>query len=409
MRIGVFHPGTQHSWQTALAFQEGGALSWYATSAYYDPNRWPYRIESFVPKRYRARLHREFTRRYTPLLNPYHVRQFGWWEWIETAATRLKVRHLASSLNEIGNRRFGTDVIRLIEREPVDVVWGYNSSALEVFRWAKRRDIRCILDQTIGHPFAQNAIMSSEQARHPEFFVNEYIPFSPNVINRQNEEIALADQVIVGSTFCARTLIDNGCSDGKIQVVPYGYDETLAPTDRPVRPDLPSRPLKFLFAGTIGPRKGVQYLLPAFARLPKNAASLSLLGSLEIPEQTLKRFLDRVTYVPQVPRTEVMQYFLECDCFIFPSLFEGGGIVLYEARGAGLGIIQSDACGDGVVENRNGVILPSISEDTVLSAMEFVLNHRDQMRNWQHASWELRRERTWSQYREKIRQLVTHH
>ena len=26
MRVGVFHPGTQHSWQTALAFQEAGAL-----------------------------------------------------------------------------------------------------------------------------------------------------------------------------------------------------------------------------------------------------------------------------------------------------------------------------------------------------------------------------------------------
>ena len=45
MRIGVFHPGTQHSWQTALAFQEAGMLGWYATSAFYDPARWPYRLE----------------------------------------------------------------------------------------------------------------------------------------------------------------------------------------------------------------------------------------------------------------------------------------------------------------------------------------------------------------------------
>src|SRR5271154_2120420 len=105
MRIGVFHPGTQHSWQTALAFQEGMSLTWYATSAFYDPKRWPYRIEPFIPKRDRAQLHREFTRRYMPLLNLHYVRQFGWWEWLETAASRLKVPRLASSLNEIGNTR----------------------------------------------------------------------------------------------------------------------------------------------------------------------------------------------------------------------------------------------------------------------------------------------------------------
>jgi hypothetical protein len=37
MKVGVFHPGTQHSWQTALAFQEAGTLAWFATSIFYDP------------------------------------------------------------------------------------------------------------------------------------------------------------------------------------------------------------------------------------------------------------------------------------------------------------------------------------------------------------------------------------
>ena len=89
MRVGVFHPGTQHSWQTALAFQEAGLLAWYATSVFYAPARWPYKLTEYVPRRIAGRLQAEFRRRYTPLLDPAKVRQFGVWEWSETILRRL--------------------------------------------------------------------------------------------------------------------------------------------------------------------------------------------------------------------------------------------------------------------------------------------------------------------------------
>lgn len=406
MRVGVFHPGTQHSWQTALAFQERGDLSWYATSVFYDPKRWPYRIERYVPARHRFRLHRDFTRRYTALLDPQLIRHLGWWEWLETAASRLNAGKLASRLNKIGNTQFGAQVVRLIEREPVDLVWGFNTSALEVFRWAKPRGIRCILDQTIGHPFAENTIMSMERKRHPEFFLGAHQAFPQSWIERQNEEFSLADRVVVGSEFCARTMIENGCSAEKVLIVPYGFDETVMPDRLPSRPDPRSHPMKFVFVGTVSARKGVQYLLPAFARLPKGIASLTLVGKLDIPAQTFARFADRVHHVPQVPRSEVVRYFLESDCFVFPSLFEGSALVLYEAVGSGLGIIQSDSAGTGVISGQNGIMLQAISSDGVLNAMEAALDHPDQLRSWQEASWNMRAERTWGRYREKVRQLV---
>ena len=49
MQIVVAHPGTQHSWQTAYALQQLGRLKFYATSIFYQPERWPYRIERYLP------------------------------------------------------------------------------------------------------------------------------------------------------------------------------------------------------------------------------------------------------------------------------------------------------------------------------------------------------------------------
>ena len=77
MQIGVFHPGTQHSWQTALALQQLGRLEWYATSIFYQPDLWPYRLERLLPGRLGDRLHREFSRFSQPALDPRLVRTSG--------------------------------------------------------------------------------------------------------------------------------------------------------------------------------------------------------------------------------------------------------------------------------------------------------------------------------------------
>ncbi|HEY4135428.1 MAG TPA: glycosyltransferase family 4 protein [Alphaproteobacteria bacterium] len=404
-RVGVFHAGTQHSWQTALAFQESGQLGWYATSVFYNPRKWPYRIEGFMPGPLGRKLNREFRRRGTPLLDLGLVRTFGVHEWVESVARRLNMHGLADLANVRGNVAFGKDVIRLLQREPVDVVWGYNNSSVEVFRWAKRRGIACVLDQTIGHPRALNEVMLAEQARHPEFFLRAFRPFDAAWIAQQDEEVALADKVVVGCEFCAQTMIDNGCPPEKLTIVPYGYDETAFSAVRPARARRDG-PARFLFVGTVDPRKGVQYLLKAFEAIPAAEASLTLIGKLAIPAATFERFRGRVTHVGQLPRHEIAARFAEADCFVFPSLFEGGGIVLYEALGSGLGVIQSGASAIVVENGRNGVLLDKISIDGVTQAIRDAAARPDLLARWQDESWQLRGSHGWDRYREQLRGLI---
>jgi glycosyltransferase involved in cell wall biosynthesis len=407
MRVGVFHPGSQHSWQTAMAFQQAGNLGWYATSAFYDPARWPYKLERYVPRKLSGRLNREFRRRYNASLDRTKVRQFGLWEWSEIALRRMGRLKLADYCNDCGNRAFCKQTVQLIDREPVDVVWGYNTSSLEVFQWARKRGIRCVLDQTIGHPVSQNQIMLQEQERHPEFFGSSYRPFTQDFIDRQNAEIAEADLVVVGSEFCARTLVENGCASEKVLVVNYGYDESLFPQQKPQRSASGNRAFQCLFVGEIGPRKGIAYLLQAFMNIPADKAQLTLVGRLAIPAATFKKYADRVCHVPQVPRSEIARFFIAADCFVFPSLFEGSAIVLYEACGAGLGIIQTDRCGDGVRFGQNGHVLREITVPALTEAVEQIVADTGLRERWQAASWESRRERTWADYGRKVVKLAS--
>jgi hypothetical protein len=49
LKVGVFHPGTQHSWQTALAFQETEQLEWYLTSVFFNDKSKVGRFISALP------------------------------------------------------------------------------------------------------------------------------------------------------------------------------------------------------------------------------------------------------------------------------------------------------------------------------------------------------------------------
>jgi glycosyltransferase involved in cell wall biosynthesis len=405
LKIGVFHPGTQHSWQTALAFQEVGQLSWYATSIFYTPNQWPYKVEKLLPKYLSAKVHREFTRRHSKALNPHLVKQFGVWEWAETAAARSKASRLASWCNWHGNIDFGRRVIRLIEKENVDLIWGFNSSSLEIFRWAKKRGISCILDQTTPHPKTQNSILTAEFQRHPEFFEKSFSLYDQASIDQQNEECALADLIVVGSDFCKKTMIDNGCSPNKIIVVHYGFDECAFPP--PVLQSHLSKPIRFLFVGHISARKGMAYLLKAFEGIPADQASLTLVGGRGIPSTVFQRYAKRIQHIESVPRSDVYRYFGDADCFIFPSLLEGSALVLCEACGSGLGIIQSSSGGYGAIPNENGIILDSISIDEIFRSVNRVLQNSDQLTQWRQKSLSLRGHMSWSSYRSNIRQLVS--
>lgn len=368
LNVGLFHPGTQHSWQTAKALQEEGFLSWYATSIFYKERSFPYKLLSLLPVGERARLERELKRFYHPSLDVSLIHTFGAFEWSERIAMRAGFRRLASKLNFIGNRDFAVKVNRLRQRSPCSVLWGYDTSSSDVFRNADTE--KRVLDKTIGDPVYYNRIMDEVYREYPQYFLSKNYKIPKKTIDIQQEEYELSDVIVCGSEFCSQTIRESN-SDAirnKTKVLEYNFDSDLFPVERADRSIKRDRPLNFLFLGQAGPRKGIHLVLQAFEKIPKSAANLLIVGDLQVPTDVFSRFRERVTWMPTVPRSEVAAYLKECDCLLFPSYFEGSAITLYEALALNTGIIQSRNTGI-VLQEGSPFILDELSVTSIYNAV----------------------------------------
>lgn len=162
--------------------------------------------------------------------------------------------------------------------------------------------------------------------------------------------------------------------------------------------DLPLRnapnaghPLRFVTAAQLVPRKGLDILLEACRALPPNGWTLDIYG--QGPErERLQATIDAhrlpVTLRGQLPYDRRLEAFEEHECFVFPTRWDGWGMVVVEALAAGLPVIASDqamSAHDFVQDGTNGWIVPCDST-AVATAMRRVLDEPDRIGTWSRAA-----------------------
>ncbi|MBC2664446.1 glycosyltransferase family 4 protein [Novosphingobium flavum] len=408
MKVAVFHPGTQHSWQTALALQQLDLLQWYATSIFYQPDRWPYKLERVLPGSLGARLGREFRRFSHPSLDPALVRTFGLTEWVERIAARAGWRELARRIDRFGNDRFVSGIARDLRSNEPFALWGFNSSSETSFALARQLGRTCILDRTNGDFRVYNAMMQEVAARYGEWFLPTERAEPESHIARDHREYLLADRILVGSPFAARTIAEatgDPAIAARTQVLNYCFDEALFANQPAPQPIPADGPVKFLFLGLVIPRKGIHHVLEAIARIPRSAAELTIVGSLKVPPAAFAPYADRITYIPTVARADVPRIMAEHHVFLLPSYFEGAGITLYEALASGNALIQSRNCAEAVTPE-TGIMLDRIDTESVYAAMMTAIEDRARVDGWRAHAQQEAQNYTFARYRDNIAALL---
>lgn len=111
-----------------------------------------------------------------------------------------------------------------------------------------------------------------------------------------------------------------------------------------------SEKISFIFIGSLSHRKGVDVLLRACSYLPKKNWRLVVVGRdlMRGEYQKLANALDidsKVEWVGAVPSNTIMNLLRQSDVMVFPSRFDGWGVVLNEAASVGKAIISTEQVG----------------------------------------------------------------
>ena len=289
-------------------------------------------------------------------------------------------------------------------------VYCYEDGALETFRAAKKVHSKCLYDLPIGYWRSAHSLFLEESQLQQEWAPTlSGLSDSSRKLERKDEELRLADRIFVASSFTRRTLEQCPFPIAPISVVPYGADIGICSS--PQKTTKPSDPLRILFVGGLGQRKGLSYLLEAIKTLGPSV-HLTLIGRKSVDScRPLDMATDTHRWIPSLPHEDILREMRNHDVFVFPSLFEGFGLVITEALSQGLPVITTpNTCGPDVIsEGVDGFIIPIRDSEAIAEKIELLLRDRNLLEAMSEAAQEKARQLTWANYRARlISDIKTH-
>ncbi len=258
--------------------------------------------------------------------------------------------------------------------------------------------MRFYLDRTIAHPAAFHRIMHEFRQRYPDW-TGPAVARLPPLAAVEDLEHAQAHKIVVGGVFARNTLLAEGIPADRIHVNPYGVDWTQF-TGRRADACSSSRPFRFLYVGSVIARKGVPVLLDAWRQLTHRDAELWIAGTIGPRERSLLPDLPGLRFLGQVPHGDLPAVYASCDIFVFPSLFEGFGLVILEALAAGLPVISTPHTGaaDAILSPALGRLVEAGSVEALSDAMRACLNSPPSRTEFEAAVAPLRKVFNWGAY-----------
>lgn len=377
--ILAFPAANQNVRADLRALERAGMLSMFCTTIAW---RRAWHFSGLLPHRIRD----ELQRRVIGDIDKGHIKCFPRRELVRLIAERLGPSSLTqhetgwASVDSV-SRDFDDRVARCIRMGKVgaSAIYAYEYAALRAFEAAGKIGMRRFYELPIGYWRAGLKVMSEERERNPEWAATmQILRDSTEKQERKDSEVRAADHIIVPSDFVRQTLREHPAVTATVDVIPYGAPRP-SPSALAGRP--PSPKLRLLYVGQLTQLKGISYLFAAMRRV-KDVATLTLIGSKPAIEcAALDVELARHDWLGTLPHHRVLDIMARHDLLVFPSLFDGFGLVVLEAMSQGLPAITTPNAGSSmaVEDGKDGHIVPIRDPDAIVDRVIQLAEDRERL------------------------------
>jgi len=222
---------------------------------------------------------------------------------------------------------------------------------------------------------------------HPEYFTRDRALQLRFTVGRT---VKRAAKILTGTENARNSILKvyPDLDEDKVVVVPLA----AAPEFRPVSREAAMALVRerhsiagpfILSVGDIQPRKNHIGLIRAFARMvkayPQLKHNLVMVGkptwfSDKVQEAARESGVgDRIQFVGFVSDFDLLHFYNACDCFVFPSFYEGFGFPALEAMACGRAVICSDASALPEVVDGAAILFDPYAIDEMVRAIADVL------------------------------------
>ncbi|MDT0688833.1 glycosyltransferase family 4 protein [Salegentibacter sp. F188] len=405
----ISHPTANANVRAAAeGFLEANLLYEFHTSLALFPDSLLDRISNLRPFKELGR------RKFDARLGPY-TKMEPWFEIGRQIAPKFGLSHLTSHNAGILNidnvyKNLDKKVTRNLNRASLrgaSAIYSYEDGSLFSFQKSRSLGLKNFYDLPIGYWRAAFNILKDEQLKWPEW-ESTLINFrdSKEKLERKDKELGLADVIFVASSFTANTLKDYPGKLGPVEIIPYGFPK---PSMNPQHSVVEEAPLKLLFVGGLSQRKGIANMFAAVESFNSHV-KLTVVGQKTSNNcKALDIELRKHHWIPSLPHKDILNLMRENDVLLFPSLFEGFGLVITEAMSQGTPVITTNrtAGPDLIRHGENGWLVEPGSTIALKECIEQLLINRKNVAKAGKAALETAHSRSWKVYGRELAEATS--
>lgn len=187
-----------------------------------------------------------------------------------------------------------------------------------------------------------------------------YVPFAQNfnrwVVRKISKDFCNACDLVVVPTGIIKDILRGYGVSSNIEVIPTGIDLRPYSLGDPhwlkKTYSIPEKDLVLLFVGRLGAEKNIDFLLRAFQNVLQcySDVTLVMIGGGPQAQAFKKLAVDlkiahKVIFTGTLDHALVINAYLGADLFVFASVTETQGLVIAEAKAAGLPVVAVEAFG----------------------------------------------------------------